>query len=103
MDAVVISQEAGIAKPHPSIFKMALDQLGALPGESVMVGDNWAMDVVGARTAGMRAIWFNPAGAPRPDSSSDVREIRRLEPATAVASFICELEEARPEAAAGQL
>ena len=89
VDAVVISEEAGISKPDPAIFRLALDQLGASPGESVMVGDNWAMDVVGARAAGMRAIWYNPGGARRPDGALDVGEIRQLEPASLVASFIC--------------
>jgi HAD superfamily hydrolase (TIGR01509 family) len=89
VDAVVISEEAGVSKPHPAIFHQALDRLDASASESVMVGDSWTMDVVGARAAGMRAIWYNPAGALRPDPALDVQEIRQLEPASLVASFIC--------------
>ena len=103
VEAVVISEEAGISKPHPDIFRMALDRLGTPPDQSVMVGDSWAMDVVGARAAGMRAVWYNPDGARRPDSALDVGEIRQLEPASLVASFICGSEGCPGSASAVQL
>jgi len=32
----------------------------------VVVGDDYQIDVVGAKKAGLRAIWFNPAGLPCP-------------------------------------
>lgn len=67
IDALVVSEEAGVSKPDPIIFRLALNRLGCEAGEAVMIGDSWAADVAGARAAGIRAIWFNPAGRERRD------------------------------------
>jgi len=86
LDAVVISEEAGVAKPDPRIFKIAIERLGRPPAETVMIGDAWATDVAGARSAGLRAIWFNRFGAESPDPS--VSEIGSLAPAASVLAAI---------------
>jgi hypothetical protein len=52
-----------------------------------MVGDSWAHDVVGANTAGLRAVWFNRRGEPCPDPRLAI-EISTLEPAAEVAATI---------------
>jgi putative hydrolase of the HAD superfamily len=56
-DAVVISGEVGMGKPDPAVFAYALDQLGASPQTTVMVGDSWERDVLGALGAGLSAVW----------------------------------------------
>lgn len=48
--------DAGRLKPHPQIFRAALEQLGVKPGEAVFVGDNPVPDIAGAQNAGMRAV-----------------------------------------------
>jgi HAD superfamily hydrolase (TIGR01549 family) len=78
VDAVVISEEAGVAKPDPRIFELALTRLGHAREASVMVGDAWQTDIVGALAAGICPIWFNRFGAASPDQS--VAEITDLEP-----------------------
>lgn len=71
--AVVISGEVGIAKPDPAIFAIAIDRLGVAPESVWHVGDSLAADVVGAKAAGLTAIWLNREGLswkdgdPRPD------------------------------------
>jgi putative hydrolase of the HAD superfamily len=45
-----------------------------------MVGDSWSADVAGARAAGIRAVWFNPLGLPRPEPAPDVLELRSFTP-----------------------
>lgn len=47
----------GYLKPHPSIFKAAMNCLGVKPEETVFVGDNLEADVAGAKQAGIYAIW----------------------------------------------
>jgi putative hydrolase of the HAD superfamily len=89
LDAVIISEEVSVAKPDPAIFRLALEMLGTTAEESVMVGDSWQADVAGARGAGIRAVWFNPGGQPRPDARQGVAEIAALEPGGTVASVIC--------------
>ncbi len=88
VDAVVISEEAGVSKPDPAIFRIALERIGAAAEETVMIGDAWRTDIAGARAAGIAAIWFNPQRRPRPEPWPDVREIRSLEPASAVLATI---------------
>jgi HAD superfamily hydrolase (TIGR01509 family) len=79
VDVLVASQEVGIAKPDPRIFRIALAQLGVAAEQAVMVGDSWSADVLGARAAGIRAVWFNPCGDPCPDSSIAM-EVRAFKP-----------------------
>ena len=86
LDAVVISEEAGVTKPDPRIFRQALDALGCDAAAAVMIGDAWETDIAGARAAGIRPVWFNRFGAASPDPS--VTEIRALEPAASVVSLI---------------
>ena len=86
LDAVIISEEAGVTKPDPRIFNLALDALGRSPEDAVMIGDAWDTDIAGAQAAGIRPIWFNRFGAASPDPS--VTEIRALKPAASVVSLI---------------
>lgn len=57
---VTTSEEAGVKKPNPAIFELALKKSGALPENSVMIGDNLEADVMGAENYGIRAIYLNP-------------------------------------------
>lgn len=56
VDAVVISAVAGVRKPDPGIFRVALDALGVRPEEAVHVGDLPEEDVAGALAAGVRPV-----------------------------------------------
>jgi putative hydrolase of the HAD superfamily len=58
MSAVLISETEGIKKPHLEIFQRALQRLGVAPDEAVFVGDNLVADVHGAKSAGMKAVWY---------------------------------------------
>ncbi len=66
LDFLVISEGVGVAKPDPRIFGLALDRASARPREAVMVGDSWENDVLGARGAGVPAVWFNRFGRSPP-------------------------------------
>lgn len=91
VDELVVSEEVGVSKPDPRIFQIALDRLGRRADEVVMVGDSWAADVIGARAAGIRAIWFNPDRAPSPDPGAGVVELHALEPVDAALTTILSL------------
>jgi HAD superfamily hydrolase (TIGR01549 family) len=56
VDAIVDSRSHGWVKPHPTIFRTALDRLGVRAEETAMVGDSLAEDVEGAHALGMRAV-----------------------------------------------
>jgi HAD superfamily hydrolase (TIGR01549 family) len=86
VDALIVSEEVGVTKPDPAIFRVALERLECEPHEAVMVGDSWSADVTGARSLGIPAIWFNPHGAVPPDPAVPV--LRSLEPPDHVVQMI---------------
>lgn len=57
---VVTSERAGFKKPEKGIFDYALIQTKALAPECVMVGDNFEIDILGAKAAGLHQVYFNP-------------------------------------------
>jgi len=67
VDFMVVSEAVGIAKPDPGIFRVALAQADASPGQTVMIGDSWRSDVTGARNVGIRPVWFNRFHLTPPD------------------------------------
>ena len=87
IDALVVSERVGVAKPEPAIFHAALRELGCEPAHGVMLGDSWAADVLGARAAGIRAIWLNRHGRPCPDPAL-AHELTALEPTEAVLALL---------------
>ena len=77
-DAVIVSSEAGWAKPSPRIYAAALAALGVEPGAALMVGDRPHEDVAGATAAGLQALLYDPHGrAPGPGSIRDLRQVTR--------------------------
>ena len=60
LETITISSEAGYAKPAPEIFQIALERHGLSAAEALHVGDVEALDVVGARAAGIAAILIEP-------------------------------------------
>jgi len=77
-DVVVVSAEFGVAKPDPSIFNHALTQLDCQDGHTVMIGDSLTRDIDGAMAAGLRGVWVNRTGQPRPADRPDLVEVTTL-------------------------
>jgi putative hydrolase of the HAD superfamily len=86
VDLLVVSSEAGVSKPDPRIFEIALARAGVGAGDAVMVGDSWENDIKGARAAGVRAVWFNR----NDDAAADpaVPTITSLQPTESVVPVI---------------
>jgi len=62
VDHVVDSHVVGHEKPDPAIFEHALVLSGAERARTVHVGDMYAADVCGARSAGLSAVLLDPHG-----------------------------------------
>ena len=58
-DNIITSEEVGFKKPDPIIFKKALEKSIVMPVNSVMIGDSFEADIMGALNFGMKAIHFN--------------------------------------------
>jgi putative hydrolase of the HAD superfamily len=59
-DVIVCSEEIGKNKPAPEVFHHAMQKAGAIPSKSVMIGDDFQVDIIGANNAGMKSILFDP-------------------------------------------
>ena len=58
-DSVTISEDVGVKKPHKLIFDHALTAANANVENSVMIGDNFNADILGALGVGMKAIYYD--------------------------------------------
>ena len=54
-----ISEDVGVKKPHKLIFDHALTSANANVKNSIMIGDNFNADILGALGVGMKAIYFD--------------------------------------------
>ncbi|MDE6379913.1 MAG: YjjG family noncanonical pyrimidine nucleotidase [Muribaculaceae bacterium] len=61
---MVISDEIGIQKPDPRIFRYAEQETGATPDTTIMIGDNPDNDIQGALDAGWQAIYLDRKSKP---------------------------------------
>ena len=61
-ETLTVSEEVGVKKPNPEIFLYALNKAHAKAEESLVIGDEMAVDIDGARAAGIDQIFFNPSG-----------------------------------------
>ena len=62
MERIWISGDLGVGKPHKEIFEAAREKLGLKPEELCFVGDAYGHDILGAKGAGWKAVWFNHRG-----------------------------------------
>ena len=58
LDGVLSVEEVGVYKPHPKVYQLAVDRLGAAPGTTLFVSSN-AWDAYAASAFGMRVAWCN--------------------------------------------
>lgn len=56
---LVLSDDIGVNKPRPELFRYALATTGSLLEESLMIGDMFETDIVGAANVGMHQMFFN--------------------------------------------
>jgi putative hydrolase of the HAD superfamily len=77
-DKVFISEEVGAQKPHKLIFEHAVKSMNAPKKRSLMIGDSWEADIVGARMFGMDQVYYcpDPDRQPSPEDYSAVQSSR---------------------------
>jgi 2-haloacid dehalogenase len=79
IDAIVISDEVGAAKPYPAYYDAAFRMMGNPPKDrTLMIGDSLTSDILGGVRYGIDTCWFNPRGLPRPADLPITYEIRQL-------------------------
>ena len=63
ISGLVISEEVGVAKPHPKMLEMGMEMAKVTDKSRVlMLGDSLSSDIAAAANAGVDACWYNPKG-----------------------------------------
>lgn len=85
VDFIVTSEEVTAEKPDRRLFDWCVRKAGCLAGECAFVGDSLSKDVAGALGAGLRAVWFCPAGdaSQAPEGAAVIRAMAELPEALA--------------------
>jgi len=60
-DTIVVSGDIGIKKPDPRIYLTALERIGTVAEETIIVGDHPRNDIWGAAELGIRGVWLRRA------------------------------------------
>jgi putative hydrolase of the HAD superfamily len=71
---IVLSSEVGARKPDPQIFLLALERLHATSTSALFIGNDWNADIVGARRAGLRAIFLEERGRHSASAAPEIAE-----------------------------
>ncbi len=75
---VTNSEEVGVKKPNPIIFKHAIEISGAKTNNSIMIGDNYEADILGAEALGLKTICFNYHKEELPRQNIQVSELMAI-------------------------
>lgn len=78
LQVVVTSRDSGFNKPQPEIFHEALRQAGVQALESMYVGDQYQMDIVGASKAGLKGVLLDRNGLFGETDCPRVRSLTQL-------------------------
>jgi putative hydrolase of the HAD superfamily len=78
--SVVTSEKAGFQKPRREIFDYSLNSVHAKKKESLMIGDDYEIDITGAQNAGIDQVYFNPANLPMNKKSTyEIHDLKELQ------------------------
>ncbi len=78
-DVILCSEEVGVYKPSVQVYQEALQRSGASAKNSVMIGDSYLADVVGAENSGFQAILFDPHRKHKDDAHRWlIRDLKRV-------------------------
>ncbi len=56
---LVTAEEVGVLKPDPRLFDYALKKANARPETSIVIGDDYENDILGAKNAGLDQVFYN--------------------------------------------
>ena len=77
-DKIILSEDAGINKPHADMFTHALKSTNSRRNQTLMIGDSWEADITGAYHSRIDQIWFNPAEEVAPEEFTPTYIVQRL-------------------------
>ncbi|MCU0325198.1 MAG: YjjG family noncanonical pyrimidine nucleotidase [Spirosomaceae bacterium] len=75
---VITNERANARKPDPKIFEYAVGLTNASLSNSLMIGDNYEADILGAKSAGMDSVYFNPETFEATDANYTINHLLKL-------------------------
>jgi putative hydrolase of the HAD superfamily len=87
LEFVIDSEVVGIKKPDRGIFDLAVERLGVPAKRVLYVGDLYAVDVLGARTAGLDALLLDPF-----DAFAHLEDVPRIPHVLELPNWLARLE-----------
>ncbi|CAN5377940.1 YjjG family noncanonical pyrimidine nucleotidase [soil metagenome] len=76
---VITSENANAKKPDPLVFQYAMEISGTNARESLMIGDNYEADILGAKSVRLDTVFYNPEGVVVDDKPTyDIRHWTEL-------------------------
>ena len=80
-DFAFSAEDTGASKPHPAMFRAAIEHTGVAAEQIIHVGDDPEHDIRGARDMGMCTVWVNTQQKAWPDgdrADSEIVNLRQL-------------------------
>ena len=77
-DQLINSEMAGVKKPNPFIFRLALQKAEVLASNALMIGDNIEADILGAQAVGFHTLHFNPDNDPKHEYCHTIRDLGEI-------------------------
>ena len=69
---------AGVKKPNPIIYQLALQKANVTPEKSIMIGDSLEADIMGARAMGLHALHFNVHNDKKHDYCDMINDLNEI-------------------------
>ena len=77
---IITSEMAGFKKPNPRIFEFAMDKAGAVAENSMMIGDDLRVDILGAKGVNIDQIYVNYDSEPHSEKISyEINHLKEIE------------------------
>ncbi len=77
-DQVINSEMAGVKKPNPLIFELALNSAKVVPEKAIMIGDSLEADILGAQSVGLHALHYNVHDEPKHDHCKMIGDLGEI-------------------------
>jgi putative hydrolase of the HAD superfamily len=77
-EQVIDAEMAGVKKPNPRIFEMAITNARTTPENSLMIGDSLEADILGAKASGLHTLHFNAHGEPFHEFCPMIRDLSEI-------------------------
>ena len=75
---ITTSEEIGVKKPNPLIFNSALKKANIQASRSIMIGDSFEADILGAESVGMNTLFYNYRNDQIPENYTEIRSLHEI-------------------------